>query len=308
MLDFGEINLSNDENDEILDINISIKNDIIYICYFINKQLKNSEDKSEKCEIYFSYKLFTTSMILLKEGSIKFDNFKKEKSLLCSDKDNLYVNSKEKKVFMIKKEYSMNSFGMNELFINVENKSISVNDYKYYNNFNIDNLLILENKNDMNDLLLVQTKRENSKYIFNLFPIKQNIENKDFRYKFSYNDNIFVFIKSKNNKISFAFTETEADKFSEIGIQFLPFETKLLKNKLNSNNKVDVYKKLIGDYAYYVNLYGNFDMYNCNEISLSNFPYSLCFNINSNNFNFLIEQILQSEDMEMNYYYISIVK
>ena len=117
-------------------------------------------------------------MILLKEGSIKFDNFKKEKSLLCSDKDKLYVISEENKVFVMKKEYSMNSFEMNELSINVENKSISVYDYKFYNNFNIDNLLILENKNDMSDLLLVQTKKENNKYIFNLFPIKQNIENK----------------------------------------------------------------------------------------------------------------------------------
>ena len=308
LLDFGEINLSNDENDEILEINISIKNDIIYVCYFINKQLKNSEDQSKKSEFYFSCKLFTTSMILLKEEFIKFDNFKINKSLLCSDKDNLYVISEENKVFVMKKGYSMNSFELNDLSINFGNKNMSLNDYKYYNNLNIDYLLILENKNDINDLLLVQTNRENNKYIFNIIPIKQNIEKKDFRYKISYNDHIFIFTKFNKNKISFAYTEAESDNFSEKGFQFLPFDTTSIKNKSKENKKLDIYKKLIKDYAYYVNLYGNFDMYIFNKIILSNFPYSLCFNINSNNFNFLVEQILQSEDMEINYYYIAIVK
>ena len=103
-------------------------------------------------------------MILLKEEFIKFDNFKINKSLLCSDKDNLYVISEENKVFVMKKGYSMNSFELNDLSINFGNKNMSLNDYKYYNNLNIDNLLILENKNDINDLLLVQTNRENNKY------------------------------------------------------------------------------------------------------------------------------------------------
>ena len=308
LIDFGDIILCNDEKDQIFDINISIKNDIIYICYFVNQKLKNQEQKSEENEFRFHYKLFTTSMILLKENSFKLDDLNNQNSLLFSDKDNIYIYSSETKLFVMKKEYLMNSFEIHELSINCKKEGISINNYKYYNNFNLENLLILENKNDINDLLLVQINREDNKYILNLFPIKPNSPDNNQRYKITYNENVFIIIKLNDNKVYFSFTKVEVDNFAEIGFQFLPFNTNLIKDAYNKNRNDDIYKRMIKDYSYFVNLYGNFDLYEFKKINLTQFPFSLCFNINQNNLNFINDQILLEEDNEMNYYYIIIFK
>ena len=308
LIDFGDINLCNDEESQLLDINISIKNDIIYVCYFINQKLKNKEENAEEYEPRFYYKLFTTSMILLKENSFKFENYKNQNSILFSDKDNIYVYSEENKLFVMKKEYLMNQFEIYELSINCKIKDITINDYKYYNNFNLENLLILENKNNFNDLLLVQVNKDENKFILNLFPIKANIPKNEYRYKITYNDKVFIFIRLNENKVYFSFTEAEEDNFAEIGFQFLPYDTNLMKDSYRIDKNDDIYKKMIKDYSYFVNLYGNFDLYNFEKINLNNFPFSLCFNINQNNLNFIIEQIILGDNNELNYYYIVILK
>ena len=310
LIDFGEINLSTNEEDEINDINITIKNDIIYVCYFINQKLIDSEKDSNKFKFIFCYKLYTTSMILLKEDTINSDEFKYQKTLLYSDKSNIYVITDDYKILVMKKEYSMNSFETNELLINCETKDIIISDYHFYNFINLENILILENKNDKNDLLLVSINKEKKRYVFNLFQIKQNLPDNDCKYKISYNDNEFVFIRINEDKIYFSFTTMEKDNFVETGFRFMHFDTNLMKDGYNIDNNCDAYKKLIKKYAHFVNLYGNFDRYCFKDISLSDFPYSLCCNINTNNLNFIIEQILEkkNQDIEMNYYYIIILK
>ena len=308
LIDYGELVLSNNEEEQIFDINISIKNDLIYVCYFINQKLNNSGTESNGFEYGLYYKVYTTSMILLKEDLIKSDNFKCDKSFLYSDKDNLYVISENNTIYVTKKEYSMNPFESKELVINNENKDILITDYKCHNNFNIENLLILENKKDINDLLLVQIYSENNKYIFKLLPLKQNITNNDFKYKISYNDNIFLFIKMDENNLYFSFDDMLEDNFSVNGFKFRPFEVNLKKDLYILDNTGDYYKKLIKEYAYFIKLYGNFDRFELETIGLTDYPYSLCFNININNMNFIIEQILNEKDMEINYYYIIILK
>ena len=231
--------------------------------------LKNQEQKSEENEFRFHYKLFTTSMILLKENSFKLDDLNNQNSLLFSDKDNIYIYSCETKLFVMKKEYLMNSFEIHELSINCKKEGISINNYKYYNNFNLENLLILENKNDINDLLLVQINREDNKYILNLFPIKPNSPDNNQRYKITYNENVFIIIKLDDNKVYFSFTEVEVNNFAEIGFQFLPFNTNLIKDAYNKNRNDDIYKRMIKDYSYFVNLYGNFDLYEFKKINLT---------------------------------------
>ena len=295
VLDFGEINLSNSEDDEVYELNFSIKNDIIYICYFINKKLKIPENESNKFEFGFSYKLYTTSMILLKEEIIQSDKIEYQKSHLYSDKNNIYVISEENKVLVMKKEYSMNSFEMKDLTINREKIDIAFFDYQSYNNFNLENLLILENKKNKKDLLSVQIYKEENKYIFNLVPIKQVLES-DINFKFTYNDNELFVIQIEDNDLSFCFSQNE------------PFDTNLMKDFYNVNKNCDAYKKLIKEYASFVNLFGNFDSYDLLKMSSN---YNLCLNINTNNLNFIIEQILNDqnkEDMEIIYYYIIILK
>ena len=69
LIDFGEIELE----DKIFDINISIKNDLIYVFYFINQKLNKSENEEKELEFGLAYKIFTTSMTRLKEGLIEND-------------------------------------------------------------------------------------------------------------------------------------------------------------------------------------------------------------------------------------------
>ena len=304
LIDFGEIELE----DKIFDINISIKNDLIYVFYFINQKLNKSENEEKELEFGLAYKIFTTSMTRLKEGLIENDHFKHQKSNLYSDKDNLYVIINDNKILATKKEYSMNSFEIKELSVNCENKTISILDYKYHNNFNLENLLILENKNDINDILLAEIYKENNKYIFKLVSIESNVPKDDFRYKISYNNNIFTFTKIKENKIHFYFSDPFDENFSETGLRFLPFDTKLKKDIFNIEKNTDKYKKLLKDYIYIINLYGNFDKFPLKKIALTEFPFSLCFNINVNNLNFIIEQLLNTKDMEIYYYYLIFLK
>ena len=305
LLDFGEINLYTNKGENIIDINISIKNDLIYVCYIINQKLKDSGNES-KFEL--AYKIFTTSMTLLKEDKIQLNNFDCQNALLCSDKNNLYIITNQNKIFVMKKEYSMNSLQIYEFLQKGENKDISIGDYKYHNNFNLENLLILENKNDINDLILVQINHENNKYIFNLYPIKQDIPKDGYKYILSYNENEFAFIKINNEKIYFYFNECTEKRYFEKCCHLIPFESSLIKNAHEKNTKDDLYKILIKNYSYLVNLYGNFDNIDSENISLTNFPFSLSFNININNLNFIIDQLLNCKDMEMNYYYIILLK
>ena len=305
LIDFGEIHLSANNGENIIDINISIKNDLIYVCYIINQKLKDSGNESN---LELNYKIFTTSMTLMKEDKIKLDNFDCQNALLCSDKTNLYIITNENKIFVMKKEYSMNSLQKYDFLQKSENKDISISDYKYYNTFKLENLLILENKKDINDLILVRINHENNKYIFNLYPIKQDIPKDEYKYLLSYNENEYTFIKINNEMIYFSFNENTNKFFFERGCQFIPFESNLIKNAYEKEQKDDLYKILIKNFAYFVNLYGNFDIIESENISLTNFPFSLSFNFNNNNMNFIIEQLINSKDMEMNYYYTIILK
>ena len=99
VIDFGKFLLSEFDDDLIFDINISIKNDLIYVCYLVN-QLNN---KDEKMQFVFNlfYKIYSTSMILLKEGSIKLDNFACLNSYLYSDQKYIYVVSDNNNIFVL---------------------------------------------------------------------------------------------------------------------------------------------------------------------------------------------------------------
>ena len=49
-------------------------------------------------------------MSLIKEDKINLHNLECQNASLCSDKNNLYIITNENKIFVMKKEYSMNSF------------------------------------------------------------------------------------------------------------------------------------------------------------------------------------------------------
>ena len=106
--------------------------------------------------------------------------------------------------------------------------------------------------------------------------ISQDIPKDEYKYLLSYNENEYTFIKINNEMIYFSFNENTNKFFFERGCQFIPFESNLIKNAYEKEQKDDLYKILIKNFAYFVNLYGNFDIIESENISLTCFPFSVC--------------------------------
>ena len=312
MIDFGEIILSNKEDDIIFNINISIKNDLIYICYLVNQKLNNGDEAQFKFDFSLFYKLYSTSMILLKEGLIKLDHFDCLNSYLYSDQEYFYVISDNNKLFTLKKNYLMDNYKYSKYRLNKNSEYISINDYKFHNCFNLNNFIILENKKDIEDLLLAEFSKDNDEYILNITimnTLKKRIcQEETTKFKISYNEDIFLVIKIVLNCIYLSIPNFNINIFIGKGIQFLPFDNNYNYN-VNINNDY-IYTNLLKEYSTFVNLYGNFDLIDNNsENILLSYPYYFCFNINLNNLNFIIDQIISKEQkMETKIYYINIVK
>ena len=294
MIDFGEIILSNKEDDIIFNINISIKNDLIYICYLVNQKL-NNDDAQLKFDFSLFYKLYSTSMILLIEGFIKLNKFDCLNSYLYSDQKNFYVISDNNKLFILKKNYLMNNYKYSKYKLNKKAEYISISDYKYHNCFNLNNFIILENKKDIEDLLLAEFLNQNDEYILNITIIntlkKRICQENNSRFKISYNEEIFLVVKISSNDVYLSIPDFTVNSFIGKGIQFLPFDNSyniIIDDDITKNNDY-IYKNLLKEYSQFVNLYGNFDIIdNNNESLLLSHPYYFCFNINLNNLTFII--------------------
>ena len=307
VLDFGKIILSEIDDDLIFDINISIKNDLIYVCYLGNQL--NSKD--EKLQFVFSlfYKIYSTSMILLKEGAIKLDNFGCLNSYLYSDRKNIYVISDKNKIFVLKKNISMNNYLYSNYTITSKIEDVSLNAYKYHNFFSLNNLIILENKDNKEELAVLKIDIKDKKYILNIIEMngfqRERIDETNRKFKISYNDNTLVFTKiEENNLYSF-----KNDFDIQQAFKFLPFDNSSI-NYVYDEDSNNAYKDLLRDYSIFLNYYGNFDdLEEKSENLLLSYPYSLCFNININNFNFVLEKILTNDvDNETKLYYFIIIK
>ena len=315
MIDFGKIILSNREDDLIFNINISIKNDLIYICYLVNQKLNTNDSAPLKFEFNLFYKIYSTSMNLLKEDLIKLNDFDCLNSYLYSDQKYIYVISENNKIFILKKNYSMNDYKYSKFRLDPNAEYISISDYKFHNCFNLNNFILLENKKDMEDLLLAQFSIKNNEYILNIINMntlkKWICQQENVKYKISYNDNMFLVVKIEQNSIYLSLPDFNINNFIGKGIQFLPFDDNynIFINDDNSNNN-SIYNSLLKEYSIFVNLYGNFDIVEnkSDKILLTN-PYYFCFNININNLNFIIEQILSKElNIQTKIYYINIIK
>ena len=304
LIDFGKIDLNENDDNKVIEINISIKNDLIYLCYL------NDSNK----ELKITYKIFSTSMLLLKEGSIKLNDFDCSDSYLYSDQKYLYVISGENKIFVLKKNYSMENFEFSKLAKDSNIKN-SIKDDKNHNCFNINNFIILEKKKESKiDLFIVDFYKENNEYKYR--NVKMNLpdaffeDNEKIKYIISYNDNTFLVTKINANYINISSSDFNAKDFILNGIQFLPFDYDCSYSYTHINNNDLIYKNLLREYSIFVNLYGNFDRINKDlENILLSYPYSFCFNINSNNFNYVLEQIISKEtDFETKMYYFIIAK
>ena len=316
LLDFGKINLSNNDDDLIFEINISIKNDLIYICYLVNKKLNSSEENKDSFEVEFGlyYQIYSTSMLLLKEGLIKINDFDCLNSTLYSDQKYLYVISDKSKLFILKKDYSMDNYKYNKFIIKSKEKDVSITDYRYHNCFNLNNIILLESKSNNEELLMANFTKKDDEYVLNIIDINKTKREKQkeqyHKYKISYCDDIFLLVKIDYNIINLTKPDFTKNNLIDNGIQFLPFNNSSNCYLYNSISDLTAYKRFLMEFSTFVNLYGNFDLIKDGSVEIvEEYPYSLCLNINLNNFNFLIDQMISKDvDMETKLYSLIIIK
>ena len=305
IIDIGKINLLDEKrtnkNIIILDINFSIKKEIIYIFYIFN----NSEKYYLKCKQYNKY-----LMTLLKSDEIKLEkNFIPIR--LLNDNKYLYCVSNTNKILMIKKNNRLNykkyfncSF---YLFENNIMKFREIKDlvpYKMYNSLNINDLIILNllfiNKKFIAKLII----KDDGNIMINLYDIDQNIFNENFM-KITYNDNRFIITKlmptiSNDIGVFYDMTSKEFNNLIDKGISLLPF------NSMTSNYySKNLYEYLIQEYSSFVNLCGNFELINAEkEKNLIKYPFSFCCNFDVNYLYFILDRIKEdntNNNIKLNY-------
>ena len=303
-IDVGKIILFNEEdkkNDKIviLDINISIKKEFIYIFYIV----ENSSKFFLKCKLYNKY-----SMILEKEKKIELKNSFIPKCLF-NDNKYLYCISYKNEIFMVKRNPKLD----NEKYINCsfrlfENDLLyytEINDlapYEMFNSLYINNIFFLNNV-DINKIYLAKLIIDkNCNYILNIYDMGEKAQNLN-NIKITYNDGRFATTKiyTESNRILYNITSNDFNDLIDKGISLLPFNTKIS----NYNYPDDIYEYLIQEYSSFLNLCGNFELINEEkEKNLIKYPFSLCCNFDQNFLDFIMDKISENNgdyNIKMNY-------
>ena len=309
VIDYGKIELIQEKDikeEKIIDINISIKNEFIYIFYLSEKL---NEEK------YLKYIIYNQStMGLIKEGFINFKDYScnnllnDNKYLYCiCEKENSY------KVLVIQKKIKLDFQKYSNLNIYMDKEHIKDKNFIYtmHNCLSINNLLILEkNYEKYIAYFVIKNKDEYELYIskLNNNSIDVNdIESKNI--KLSFNNNRFLL--TKYNKEGFIFNISQKDNNNLIneGITLLPFD---YSNNIDNFYANNIYECLLQKYSNYLNLYGNFDLLTLEtekNLLEDNFIYS--YNFKEYILNFVIKKIMEKnkeEDLNIKYYYFIILK
>ena len=304
VIDYGKIELVN--NEKIIDMNISIKNEFIYCFYIIENVEKETKSYSLKCKIYNQ-----STLGLIKENIIQF----KELYIpikLFNDSKYLYCISSSNEMFIIQKKYKLNhqkyvkySVKINE---NGEIKAIdNLNTFQMYNYLSINNLFIIEDIKANKKYISKCIFDEKDEYLVYLTEITNSNNNQNI--KLSFNNNRFAIIKLLSDGIIYNITNKDNNNLIENGIMMLPFDSNNYENNSKAKN---IYEYLLQQYSSFLNIYGNFDLL-CElyEQNLINYPFSYCCNFTDYNLDFVIKKIMEKndkEDIKIKLYYLIILK
>ena len=294
----------------ILDINLSIKNDLICIIYIVN----NSSNYYLNCKLLHRYTLTTLNeeKIQIKNSFIPISLFNDNKYLYCMSNSNeiLMIKTKLKEIVY---KYINCSYKLynKDLTYNKEIKGLI--SYKMYNSLNINNLMIIENFIEHKKYVGKFINKENNDYILNLYEMvyntDNNIYNDDKYLKVSYNEKRFAITKLLNGRLSYRLSLKNNNNFLNKGISLLPFDSNISILKYSNN----LYEYLLQEYAFFLNLCGNFDLVNnINLKNLINFPFSPCCNFDKINLFFIIDNMIENLNNKNNenltLYYLIILK
>ena len=316
IIHIGKIKLFGNENQnkkEIVDLNISIKNELIYIIYIYNNinDINSTNDRILKYNIYcaIDMDLLESKDIIYKKNFNPSRLFNDRKYFYCfSDSNKLLMTIKKSKLDNIKYiNFSIRIYDPNMNYTKIKEY---INDFHMYNSLYFNNLFILEKKN-INKKYIGKFYYNNNNYILNIYPL-QGINN--YNIKITYNNYKFIvtLFKEENNYSKNSFnlymnmTFQNYNDLIDQNIKLLPF-----KNISYNNNYPDnLYEYLLQEYSTFLNLCGNFDLVNKRkEHNLIKFPFSLCCNFEENKLDFLINEIIVDNTCDnVKLYYIIIVK
>ena len=296
IINFGKIVLINEENaktEKIIDINLSIKKDIIYLFYII-KFKKNDEEK-----YYLKCKTFYKTMINLdnneEKNKIEFSSFIPIR--LINDSKYLYCFSTTEKIFVLKKNYNFTQF--NEA--KYATCKFDIKNFKMFNTFSINNYLILENIKENKKYSAVINKNKNEEYIIQIYKLKdelQVISNKESNdlLNIAFNDNRYIVTKLNINNLELYFHIFENDEKNKLFL--FPFYESYLDYTINN-----CYDKYLKEICFLLNIYGN------NKKNVQLIMLSSIFNFRKCDLKYTIQNIMENKEIDkIKLYYIIILR
>ena len=290
--DYIELIKDNEKNEEkILDINISIKNEFIYIFYLTEKSDKKS---------YLKYKIYNQSTFgLIKEDKINIENSciqllndNKYIYCICKEEDNykILLIKKSQKIKEIQKYYNLSIY--------IEKEQLKEKEFlfKMHNCLSINNISILESNEEKYTSYF--TKTDKDEYILNIFKLEKNIneENEEKKnIKLSYNNKIFLLTKFDKTGFNYLRSNKENNNLITDGISLLPFNSNNYNNIININK--NIYEYLLEEYSSYLNIYGNYDLLNKEtEKYLVEGYFVNCCNFKEYILDFFIKNMIKEKD------------
>ena len=301
--DFGKIKITNCENDKIIDLNISIKNEFIYIFTILEKKEKDKK-YIIKSQIYNQ-----STMGELKEKTIELEESFIPIKLL-NDYKYLYCISTSKDILSVQKKYKLDNqkYGKCKFKLDEEGKINEINNlnsFQMYNCLSISNLFLLENKNENKKYISKFATNDKKEYFLYIKLLSGNNNNNN-EIKLSFNNNRFVITKLSGNELSYNMTSKDFNNLIDRGISLLPFNSDHYHNNIMGKN---IYEYLLQQFSFFVNTYGNFGLLNNEtEKNLIYEPFSYCCNFQDYNLKFLIKKIEEESNLDTKLYYLIILK
>lgn len=301
--DFGKIKIGNCTIDIIVDLNISIKNEFVYIFTIFKKKENNKKKYILKSQIYNQ-----STMGKLKEEIIKLEESFIPNKLL-NDYKYLYCISSTNDVLTVQKKYKLDNqnYGKFTCKLDEEGKMTEMNNlnsFQMYNSLSINNLFLLENRLENKKYISKFATNGKDEYFLYMKLLSGNNNNNEI--KLSFNNNRFVIIKLMRNGLLYNITNKDFNNLIDRGISLLPFSSDYYHN---NNMEKNLNEYLLQQFSFFVNIYGNFGLLNNEtEKNLIYEPFSYCCNFQDYNLKFLIKKIEEEKNLDTKLYYLIILK
>ena len=277
-------------------LNISIKNGLIYLFYI---------NSSKLC-----YEIYSAKDM----SSLKKNIFELEQSFIpqkiFNDSKYIFCFSKSGKVLMIKRNYKLDKLKYINCSIDLYKEDMNFDkvintlddDFSMSSSFCINNLFFAKKLNG-EKYIAKFINYQNREYRFNFYKLNEHKDSDNISIQETLNDNRFIIVSMINSyslylSYSSKYLNNLMDK-----IKLLPFKYTIYDNIYTN----DLYENLLKEYSSILNLCGNFDLVSEEiEQNLIKYPFSLC---EQNNLIFIIKIIIENTKIDKKkLYYIIILK